>query len=391
MIESSFRTFLLVQAAEESDRERRIVRSVERERASAEAAVAEGDDFLERRAEALLPAVEAALGRVVVRPPSWLLVAVVLVAFASGMVIDQIGGGRKIYLLSFPLLGLLAWNLLAAVASLAALVVPARFSSPGLLRLWARAQGAAFTRRAPGGVAAWRAETVGRFLSLWLRNAAGLEASRLRRALHLAAAAFAAGALSGLYGRGFVLEYRASWESTFLDAEGVTRILGILFGPAATLLGVALPEASAIEALRAPDSGSAAIWIHLWAATLTLWVILPRLLLAGAEALRLHRVRATLRPDRHDPYVLRLLAPSRGEGLSVTLLPYGYRPDPVTADALREIVLELFGNRTRPCVPRSASLRGRRALRRGGTNGHRRESGANARAGGPRRFPRAAP
>ena len=31
----------------------------------------------------------------------------------------------------------------------------------------------------------------------------------------------------------------------------------------------------------------------------------------------------------------------------MTLLPYGYRPDPVTADALREIVLELFGNRTR--------------------------------------------
>ena len=47
--------------------------------------------------------------------------------------------------------------------------------------------------------------------------------------------------MAGLYLRGLAFEYRASWESTFLDASIVRPIVAFAYAPGALLTGIAVP------------------------------------------------------------------------------------------------------------------------------------------------------
>ena len=113
--------------------------------------------------------------------------------------------------------------------------------------------------------------------------------------------------IAGLYVRGLVFEYRATWESTFLDAPTVRAILAAAYWPGARVLGLAVPDAAQIAAIRAPASENAALWLHLMSATLAAVVIVPR---AGARrrrrAGRAPSRRASLRRSRRS--VLRAAA-----------------------------------------------------------------------------------
>src|SRR5690606_4083180 len=108
----------------------------------------------------------------------------------------------------------------------------------------------------------------------WTRASTPLNARRLSRLLHLAAISFALGALAGLYLRGLAFEYRAGWESTFLDASSLHALLHLVLGPAAGLTGIVLPDEARIEAMRFPASTGeqAGPWIHLHAVTVALVV-----------------------------------------------------------------------------------------------------------------------
>ena len=138
----------------------------------------------------------------------------------------------------------------------------------------------------------------------WSAASAPLYAARAARILHLAAAAFALGVIGSLYVRGLAFEYRATWESTFLDA--VERALAgsrSSMRPVRCVSGIAVPDAAHIAAIRAPASENAAPWLHLMAATLAMVVIAPRLVLAlgiagWCERYRAAHLMATLRRRR---------------------------------------------------------------------------------------------
>ena len=87
-------------------------------------------------------------------------------------------------------------------------------------------------------------------MTQWSALVAPLMAARAARVLHLAAALFALGAVAGLYVRGLVFEYRAGWESTFLDAPAVHALLSFFLSPAAQLIGIPFPSVDQIAALR---------------------------------------------------------------------------------------------------------------------------------------------
>ena len=110
--------------------------------------------------------------------------------------------------------------------------------------------------------------------------------ARIARALHIGAAAFALGALASLYARGLAFEYRAGWDSTFLDADGVQRLLAVVLWPATALAGFPLPDAPTLAALRfsTGPGENAARWIHAHAIGVVAVVVLPRLLLAASRA-----------------------------------------------------------------------------------------------------------
>jgi hypothetical protein len=231
------------------------------------------------------------------------MLLVLALALAGGLLADAAGPGHRIDLLSPPFLAVLGWNL--AVYLL--LVVGALRGGP---RDPARARQA-------------------------------LDVARL---LHAGAAALALGLCLGLYARGLVFDYRAGWQSTFLEPAQVHALLAGVLAPASVLTGIAVPGIDAIAALRLvagqPATAPAAGWIHLFAATLVLFVVLPRALLAawaGAQARRLDAARgapAAVRPAAKPgdaSGVLRVLpcampapdraALSRTLGASVDLLP----------------------------------------------------------------------
>jgi len=387
MRERDLSRVLLVRACETNDPDGRFLPLGERERATRQASMvaarsiaakggagpgqaaqaegSEADDagVVVRRAEALCELLEPhrpAFARSRRAANFRIALPLVLVGgVALGLFADVLGSARRINLLSFPLLSLVAWNLAAylglGIGRMARRVAPRESGSrvaawvAGVAAWWASPH-RFFRRGVSGDDLAWQATVCASFFDLWRTQAHDLLLARARGALHAAAAALAIGIVVGMYLGGFAFAYRASWESTFLSADGVASVLGLVLGPAAWLLGFDLPGAAVLAGLESPGSGPAAAWIHLWAVTALLVIIGPRLVLAAFARVAERRAAARLTLDLDSSYLLRILAPARGEGRAVDVQPYSYRPSKASEQALRELLLELFGNRARLSV-----------------------------------------
>jgi hypothetical protein len=210
--------------------------------------------------------------------PAWAVLALVL-GFGVGLAVDQLGPPQRVNLLAPAVWAVVAWNLVVY----AALLLPV----PGLRQALAR----------------WGHRGDSDLATVWARHAAPLTLERLALLLHAASAALALGLIGGLYLRGLVLDYRAGWQSTFLDAGAVQTLLGTLLAPASALTGIVLPDVAPLRV--GPDgvaSATAAPWIHLYASTLALFVVLPRGLLALRAGWRSRRLSQRFPLPLDTPY-----------------------------------------------------------------------------------------
>lgn len=292
-------------------------------------------------------------------PRAWV---VLVLSLFIGLGVDRLGPSGNINLLSFPILGLLLWN----VGVYGFLIVSPFLSK----RRGKTAEGEESRKTANGAVASallwlaspnriWRgsnsrhdhgdlAVNAQRFLRDWLRVGSPLHLRRASVLLHLAAFGVMAGAVGGMYLRGLVLQYEATWGSTFLSVDAVHGLLQFMFAPVERFLGEAIPDVDAIEKLRAPESGPAALWIHAWALTGLWLVLIPRLALAALTKLRAKRLAGHLEFDiDSDAYFLRLLASDRGQGTKANVQSYSYQPSARSSEGLTTLLLDLFGGRTR--------------------------------------------
>jgi hypothetical protein len=160
--------------------------------------------------------------------------------------------------------------------------------------------------------------------------------------LHVGAFALAFGAIAGMYISGIAFEYRATWESTWLDAPDVQRYVNVVLGPAARVLGIRVPD---VAPLRSPGEGDARPWIHLWATTLGLFVLLPRATLAAVEALKVARLSRSLPVEVDGGYVRRALHSGRGAATVVEVVYYSCAPERALRDKLHTILQEHAGAR----------------------------------------------
>jgi hypothetical protein len=277
----------------------------------------------------------------------WVGWMIVTAAFVVGATLDRIGGVQRINLLAPPVFALLLWNL-AVYATLAAgfLVRYGDTGPPGplrglVMRIAARAgRGIRRGRRGNDDVIG---DSIAALTTDWARLAASLYAARAARILHLAAAALALGVIAGLYVRGLAFEYRATWESTFLDPAKVRALLAAALAPGALLTGIAVPDEAHVAAIRAPAGENAATWLHLMAASVCMVVIIPRLVLATWAAL-LERYRATRLPlALGESYWRRLLRGFEGGPVRVLAIPYSYALPPAALAGLEAIVERAFG------------------------------------------------
>ena len=250
------------------------------------------EHFLQQRSEQILkrlaersPAVKPLLKAT--GAGSWMAVGLPFLGLVLGATLDRIADPHRVDLLSAPLLGIVAWNLVVYVCILVWAFIPSNktgWAGAGLLRRFSVGR-APLPRKLPAALTAGLA----RFIAEWTELSAKLSRARLSRTVHLSAAAFAVGAIVSLYARGLTSQYGAGWESTFLDASQVHQILTIVFAPALgifPLQGFTLADVEALRFTGAATTGGGARWVHLYAATLLLLVVLPRGLLAIGYQLR---------------------------------------------------------------------------------------------------------
>ncbi|MCC6868813.1 MAG: DUF2868 domain-containing protein [Burkholderiales bacterium] len=260
----------------------------------------------------------------------WVGVALALVAFAVGVVANLIGGTHRVNILHSPVLPLVVWNLAVYLVLAGGYVVRyGATASPGPLRrtvVWL----AGSARRVRRGRDDTTARALAAFADDWIARAGPLYAMRAARLLHIASAVLALGVIAGLYVRGLGLEYRATWESTFLDPAAVRAIVAAFYAPGAWVARLAVPDIAQVAAIRAPASENAALWLHLMAATVAVVVVVPRLLFAALSGM-IERYRARhLVDDLADPYFARLLRGFTHGPVVVDAVPYSFA---VVADA----------------------------------------------------------
>lgn len=364
MKEQAARAILLVKAIEEADQQKEVLTDDDRKFASrtarelahwqaAEARSASTlPDFLHHRAEQLLKRLAArhkafgavARGHSGLWGASWLLPVLALLVGATA---ERFSDPIRVDLLSLPLLGIIAWNALAYLALAILALLPARRG--GLRRSLARRMGLGAShvpRRLPhvlaGGVL--------QFMVDWARLGIGLNMARIARILHFSAAAFAAGAVLSLYARGIVQRYAAGWESTFLDAGQVHHLLSLLFAPAVAVFGLegfTLAEVAGLQDWTEARLGNGARWVHLYAASLLLYVVLPRLVLGALATLRAAWLRQRFPLDLDQPYFQQLSAAAGGEPGVLRVLPYSLTLDEARSKGLDAVAQAMLGEQAR--------------------------------------------
>jgi hypothetical protein len=365
MNEQVAKDIVLVRAIETADQKREILsdddrtyanrtaRELAQWQASETGRAATHEHFLQQRAEQIIRKLSqrhAAFAAFAKRGTGlhglgWLLP---LIALVLGAGLDRITDPHRVDLLSAPLLLIIGWNLLVYLVMLLWLCIP-RAGTTKLRASWIRrlsAGKAALPRKMPHALSA----ALFTYMADWAQLSARLYAARLSRTIHLSAAMFALGAGISLYARGLMSQYAAGWESTFLDAQQVHGLLSLLFWPATQLLqlpGFTPNEVAALHYSAAPAALGGARWVHLYAATLLLLVILPRLVLAGIAAARAGWLARRFPLDLDQPYFRQLSDAAGGEPGLLRVQPYSFTVDELRAKGLALTANSLLGDRAR--------------------------------------------
>lgn len=372
MNEQVARDVVLVRAIETTDRKKEILSEDDRQYASRSArelaqwqaadskSAVTPDHFLQQRADLLLKRLadrSAPFKTFMKRGSPWRTISIVLplLALLVGAGVDRIGDPHRVDLLSAPLLGIIGWNLLVYLFMLVWLVMPRAINpapSTWLQRLTVGKPAL------PRKLAPVLSAAVIDFMAEWSRISRTLTMARLARSLHLAAAMFALGAVLSLLARGLLTQYVAGWESTFLGAPQVHAALSVLFAPAQWLLGLEGFSVADIDALRfanppAPEGGRR--WVLLYAATLVIVVIAPRLLLAAIAHLQAHWRAKRVAIDLGQPYYRQLSSKMGGPAGLLRVLPYSFTIDEARDRGLAAVAAMLLGeNATVMLRPSSA-------------------------------------
>ena len=335
-------------AVEEGDAEGGVLGPQVRSEATRQAGL--GDDFLHRRTEWLdryaelhpdkLPGLMSAMRAPQVSLVAWAGWGIALVA---GYLLTELGHDRLINLLAVPLMGLLAWNVV--MIALGVGIEWRGFAKDVSWPPWLR-------WRPAGAVADIHDPVVQRMVGRFRAMAEPLVASRLhargRAWLHVGAALFALGTIAGMYAKGWSREYQVVWESTLFDAPTAQAFLSALYRPAAHLFHLPLPLENFASLRdgpgRTPVPGEALPWIHLYAATLLVLVLLPRLSLAMLALWRGNQSQdhAWAKLDWRS-YTARLQNSISGTGQHIEVLAYSWRAGEEPRDRWANTLRDRFG------------------------------------------------
>ena len=232
-------------------------------------------------------------------PGRW-LPGVCALAFLFGVAANYLGPPGKIHVIFNPIVLLAAWNvfvyLLMAVRTMArpglgvhdgqSARQPSGLSPVlpwGLKRvlppLWKLSHGLATISESARFKASYGHVAV-RFWGLWSNVAGATIRSQWRRMRHLIAISLGLGAIAGIYVRGLFFDYNVIWTSTFIKSqEAIGRVIELALAPALWVERFFGYEPD-LSLLVDPDGAPAADWIHMYAITALLLVVVPRVTMA---------------------------------------------------------------------------------------------------------------
>ncbi len=300
--------------------------------------VAPGLGWVKARAQFLFDHLSSAYQSVIhlATLPTPLTLPLCLIALALGFATNLLGPAEKIHVVRNPVLLLVAWNLFVyLVLFLVLLAKPrkrnlvsspstrsasaeqptnnpretvseAKINIPRLAQIFMPGLWHFFHRVALGvGEKKKLADIASRFSVNWYAVAAPLVVARWEVMLHLGALFLATGAVAGMYFQGLFQGYQVIWSSTFITGEpSVIAFVHALFGPSllvSDLLGLGLASEIDVARLLSPQGDKAAAWIHLFAITVLLIIVIPRAALAAWQWRNIKRRRSDI-GLRLDPY-----------------------------------------------------------------------------------------
>lgn len=364
----SVRKIMMLQAVEEADPSDQLLSPIDKSNAAELAGAplekksssGTENSFLEKRADSLLI-------RLAARYPeaaSWtqtvashhrlgmLALLFGLIALVIGFLTNELGPDKRINILSFPLLGIILWSVLVYIREiilffrsrnrlfqdswidwLIGLVQPPQSTHDSIEK--------EEEKTLAGG------RTI--FEKRWKQITAPVIGARLKSLLHTTALILAAGAIAGMYVKGLANEYTAVWESTFFENSAQLRpVLQAVLGPATAISGETIPSAGELDTIRMTKGEevagqNAARWIHWYAITIGIFVIIPRLLFAFLWRIKASHLAKTI-PFREisSRYYEHLLATSTGDSIDIHIVPYGINPDDMKKRAAIRALEEQF-------------------------------------------------
>lgn len=338
--------------------------------------------FLHERAKrviaaAQLPADIRALALQGAGVSRWMVLAVLLGAFALGFAGHAITDPHRVDLLSPSLIGIVVWNVLVyallAVNWVRSLIKRKKTVVALLEPVQGQTTQAEQAAAAPSG---WlqklqaRKWSVSRGTGLrkmalnfernWWQINQRPRHAQWALAIHLGAAMLALGALASLWLTGLTKAYQVGWESTFLSPSAVQTCLNILFAPVQHLLGTApwtLDEITALQGwatdgkpeiaagisqfLEQPTVGQR--WVQLYSLLLGMMVIAPRLVLALWQGVKVWWLNQHLALPLQQPYFQKLQRDWAGRATALQVQPYSLDITPEREAALRSHVAQNYG------------------------------------------------
>ena len=356
---------LCLRAAEESDPRGDVIRWDEREHAAQEALRAAGEPqvsdkgdavsasqwrFLMARADVLRARAVEVVGEIprFGNLGTWGRM-ICLMALILGFASHGAGLSRSFDLLAGPFLLLIVWNAIVYAMLLCRIFRKSPTSSqPSVIKMFLEKRiNGLFGDVSQNKARAAFAQAVQSWLRSWTTPA-------LVSWFHAGSACFTIGLLAAIYFRGVNTGYVAAWESTWFDPQGVASVLHPLLGPASWISGIPLPDSidgwRQLQRVAGHEGVNARLWIHLYAITMVLWVVVPRCMLAMAAYFRAMQLRAALPAwNANDTYLRRILSLARqGGDIGIAILPFDLKqPDIINTgtyrDAIERLVRETWG------------------------------------------------
>jgi hypothetical protein len=290
--------------------------------------VAPGLGWVKARAQFLFDHLSSAYQSVLhlARLPTPLMLPLCLIALVLGFATNLLGPAEKIHVVRNPVLLLVVWNLFVYLVLFVVLLAkprkktrpssssvkpagakpsenhPQKIVSQGQMNIPWLAQLFVpglwhFLHRVALGVREKKelAGVASRFSINWYGVAGTLVVARWEVMLHLGALFLATGAVAGMYFQGLFQGYQAIWSSTFITGEpSVVAFVHLLFGPSlwvSDLLGLGLAGEIDPGRLLSPQGDKAAAWIHLFAITVAITIVIPRAALAAWQWRNIKRQR----------------------------------------------------------------------------------------------------